>query len=551
MKAYPLFPTRRTHDLNQMWDFTFLTEPPADITAVRFDDRLPVPSAFDAFPAYAGKRGLGLYRRVVEVTPRVASVLKLGGAGMTCRVFVDGCQRAEHIGTYAPFEVRLPPAAHARREIIVLTDNRYDYARCPLHENFHDFYSYGGLVRQVWLEELPAQALQRVQVQTEDLATGRIRVQVACDAAAAPLTYSIDGGASTPAAGPVFTANVPNPTPWSVATPNLHLLTVASGDDAITVRFGLRQVKADGDRVLLNGQPVKLLGYCRHEAHPQFGPATPDALLVADLQWLKGMGCTFIRGSHYQQDPRFLDLCDELGFLVFSESTGWGQTQKQLTDPAFIRLQLEQTQAMIETDFNHPSIILWGFLNEGASNAAYAHDCYAALIKLIRALDPSRLVTYASNHEFDDLFLDQLDVISFNTYPGWYTSDRETERPLNEVVPRIRKLIEALAQRGLADKPLIISEIGAGAIYGWRDPLHGYWTEEYQADLLRLTCRECVDNPRIAGLALWQFCDGRTYQGSGAITRPRTFNNKGTFDEYRRPKAAYEVVKAIFSAARR
>ncbi|MEA2012147.1 MAG: GDSL-type esterase/lipase family protein, partial [Verrucomicrobiota bacterium] len=101
---------------------------------------------------------------------------------------------------------------------------------------------------------------------------------------------------------------------------------------------------------------------------------------------------------------------------------------------------------------------------------------------------------------------------------------------------------------GFGEKPFIISEIGAGAIYGSRDQLNGYWSEEYQAELLRLVCNEVTSNSKIAGVSLWQFCDIRTFQGPRAMTRPRCFNNKGTFDEYRRPKAAYITVKSIFQA---
>jgi beta-glucuronidase len=489
------------------------------------------------------------------VTPHIESVLKIGGAGMFCKVYVDGALIGMLSGTYAPFDLKVPASPQSRREIVVVTDNRYDFERCPLHENYHDFYNYGGLIRQVWLEELPANPLNRLFVITEDLATGMIRVKV--EGAQVPLTYSIDGGPCQAADLTVldntkseFTATVPNPTLWSPKAPNLHVITVDSGTDSITVRFGLRQVRAEKGQILLNGSPLKLLGYCRHEAHPQFGPATPESLMVSDLQLLKGMGCNFVRGSHYQQDPRFLDLCDELGFVVFSESTGWGPDHKQLTDKNFITAQLEQTEAMVVTDFNHPSIILWGFLNEGASDAEFARECYTKLVELIRSLDATRLVTYASNRYLRDIFLDLVDVVSFNFYPGWYSPDRETDRPLGEILPRIRGDIEGLEKLGLSDKPFIISEIGAAALYGCRDPHQGFWTEDYQAELIRIVCQETIDNPRIAGLSLWQFSDIRTYQGSGLLVRPRGFNNKGSFDEYRRPKAAAAVVKAVFATAR-
>ncbi len=558
MTAYPHFTRRLTHDLNRLWDFVFLPESRLDKLApeaLAYTDRLPVPSAFDALPAYAGKRGIGVYRTAVEVTPDTPSVLKIGAAGMTVKVYIDGVATASHIGSYTPFEVLLPAAPHSRREIVVATENRFDYKRNPLQENFFDFYNYGGIFRPVCLEELPEHPLRQAFVTVDDLQAGRIRVVVDLDGAGTGLTCRIDDGdpqavhcTTLPDHRLEFHTVVPNPTLWSPATPNLHTLTLDTGSDAMTVRFGLREVRTENGRVLLNGEPVKLLGYCRHEAHPQFGPATPVSLMAADLQQMRDQGCNFVRGSHYQQDARFLDLCDELGFLVFSESLAWGQHQKQLADPAFIEAQLDQTRVMVQTDFNHPSIIIWGFLNEGASDAEFARGCYEKLISLIRSLDATRLVTYASNRYLTDLFLEQVDLVCFNMYPGWYSSDRDNEHPLDEVLPRIKAMLDGLRERGVSDKPFIISEIGAGAIYGCHDALAGYWSEEYQAELLKLVCQETVTNPAIAGLAIWQFCDIRTYQGSGALGRPRSFNNKGTVDEYRRPKLACSIVKTIFSS---
>jgi beta-glucuronidase len=273
--------------------------------------------------------------------------------------------------------------------------------------------------------------------------------------------------------------------------------------------------------------------------------------MIADLQLLRDLGCNFIRGSHYQQDPRFLDLCDEMGFLVFEESLGWGQQVRHFTDPEFIAAQVAQTAAMIDTGYNHPSVILRGFLNEGESHKEESGNCYRALIGLVRKKDPFRLVAYATNRGLKDRWLELIDVICFNIYPGWYAENCDDESPLGEIVPRIRRELDGLKQRGLSDKPFIISEIGAGALYGWRDPACAYWSEEYQREYLRLACREAADNPAVAGVALWQFCDGRTYRGARALGRPRAFNNKGTLDEYRRPKLAYDTVKEIFNGVKK
>ena len=557
MKAYPHFQKRITHDLNRLWAFKFLdsvTFEAIQPESIQYDDRLPVPSCFDAFPAYIGKRGLGIYRSFVEVTPHQESVLKIGGAGISCKVYVDGLLLGTHFGTYAPFDFKVPASPRSRREIVVVTDNRYDFERCPLHENYFDFYNYGGIIRQVWLEELPAHPIRLVHVIIEDWVTGKIRGKVDFENTPVPVTFTIDGETYQTADLKTlephlaeFTAVVANPTPWNIETPNLHELTVDTGSDSITTRFGLRQVKTESGKILLNDEPLKLLGYCRHECHPLFGAATSETVMVADLQLLKGMGCNFVRGSHYQQDPRFLDLCDEMGLVVFSESTGWQQGSDKLVMQPLIEAQLDQTRAMVVTDFNHPSIIMWGFLNEGASEVESSRGCYSMLIELVRRLDPTRLVTYASCRMLNDLFLDLIDVVSFNIYPGWYSPDLKDEYPLGEVIPKIHELIEGVQKIGGAGKPFVISEIGGAAIYGCRDEFGGFWSEQYQSELLRIICQETVSNPKIAGLSIWQFTDMRTMRGAGALGRPRGFNNKGTFDEYRRPKQAYATVKSIFT----
>jgi beta-glucuronidase len=555
--SFPNYPKRAVSSLNGLWQFTFSPShswADENVGSLRYGDLLSVPSAFDAMPAYNGKRGVGFYRRTFCCTPGRRGRLRFNAVGMYAKVFVDGQKLGEQYAAYTPFEVEVPASEKAERELVVMAGNRFDVALYPLHEIFFDFYAYGGIFRDVEFQELPEKnRIDWVGVETLDYRTGEIRVRVRTAAPANACQISVDNEQpqrrspdETAAGEAIFRLTVADFTPWSPEHPELHTVTVDSGDDAMTVRFGIRQVAAAEGKILLNGVPVKLLGYCRHEAHPQYGPALPMAQLVADLQLLRDSGCNFVRGSHYQQDPRFLDLCDELGMLVFEESMGWGQGQKHFTDPDFVAAQLKQTADMIATSYNHPSVILRGFLNEGASELEESRDCYEQLIRLCRSQDPHRLVTYASNRELRDLFLEQVDVVCFNIYPGWYAEDRDDEKPLGEITKRIQRNLAGLKERGLANKPYIISEIGAGAIYGWRDPICAHWSEEYQREYLRIVCQEVVENAAIAGVALWQFCDCRTYRGAGALGRPRAFNNKGVVDEYRRPKLAFETVKEIF-----
>jgi len=554
---FPAWTKRATSSLNGVWQFKFIESrdfDDDDIAGIEYDDMISVPCAFDATPAYNGKRGIGFYRTTFTVDSGKAARVLFGAVGMYCKVFVDGAKVGEQYAAYTPFQCDLPPAVKSERELVVMVCNRFDYERYKLHENYFDFYAYGGIFRDVELQQLPAGPLiEWVGVDTLDYKTGALQVKIKSAPGRQTLELTLDGGDREVFPDCKFKdgwltleLRLRNFIPWSPKHPELHILTVANGTDAMTVRFGVRQVWTEKGRIILNGKAVKLLGYCRHESHPQFGPALPLTQIISDLQMLRDLGCNFVRGSHYQQDPRFLSLCDELGFLVFEETLSWQAKVKNFADPEFVAAQLYQAKAMIYSSYNNPCIIIRGFLNEGQSDVEEARECYMALIKLFRELDPHRLLTYASCRELKDLFLEHIDVIAFNSYPGWYPHNPDDERPLGEIVPHIHYLMKGLKERGLDDKPYIISEIGAGAIYGWRDPVCSHWSEEYQQEYLRIVCQEVVDNDDIAGVALWQFCDIRTYRGGYALGRPRCFNDKGTVDEFRRPKLSYNTVKEIF-----
>jgi beta-glucuronidase len=438
----------------------------------------------------------------------------------------------------------------------VLNDNRYDAQRVPLQHNFYDFYAYGGIYRSIELHIVPPVYFSKVHLIPGEVSTGKVvasmqiegmnsgELTVSIFADEALVTQSVlsvvEGHASA-------SFNVPNAQPWSAESPQLHTIRIETANDDFCSRIGFRTISTELGRILINGEPIKLLGFCRHEAHPQTGPAVPLSQHIQDLQILKDLGCNFIRGSHYPQDPAFLDLCDELGFYVFEETLAWGNRKQDFTNPAFYSGQLEQTRLMIDKSIHHPSVIMWGHLNEGSSNEDFAVPLYRELYQLCREMDPSRLVTYATMFPMDDLCLAFCDLVSVNIYPAWYAKDVDAVRPLDEINVRIDEILSHLKTVKHGDKPFIISEIGAGAIYGWRDPLNGHWTEDYQADYLETVCQRVVTDEQITGVSLWQYCDGRTYASSRALVRPRAFNNKGTLDEYRRPKMAYKTVKKIFN----
>lgn len=562
MPRYPAFPDRRVQSLDGVWDFCFLGEQDPDslddVGSITFSDKMAVPMAFDAMPQYAGRRGLVAYRLRFALAPGKFGRLLFAGMGMWMRVFVDGEVRGEFALPYSPLECLIPASERTERELVVLVDNRFDPSRSPLQRNYFDFYAYGGLFRSVTLQEV-----QHVWVERAFFSNGQIRLRLGSMRAEPPadanlrfwfnqespheakLAIEWKDGVGTAVVPAEFSGRV-----WSPDTPHLHQLTaevaVEGIRSSVVERFGLREVTTRGTEILLNGQPIRLRGYNRHDAHPQSGPALSPGQHLADLQLLKQLGCNCVRGSHYTQDQEFLELCDELGFLVWEESLGWQQDEEQLTNPRYLELQLDQTRRMVLASMNHPSVILWGFLNEGESHLESTQAAYTMLFQAVRELDSTRLVTYASNHIFDDKNLHLADVISVNCYPAWYAESEEV-RPLEEIEAYLDQLMDSLAERQ-PDKPVIISEIGAGAIYGFRDPLRAHWSEEYQADLLQRVAELVLPHPKLSGLLLWQMYDMRTYSYSKALFRPRAFNNKGTLDEYRRPKLAFEVVRSLFEA---
>ena len=135
--------------------------------------------------------------------------------------------------------------------------------------------------------------------------------------------------------------------------------------------------------------------------------------------------------------------------------------------------------------------------------------------------------------------------MSWNRYDNWYGDRLGAVR---EIIDQTLAWLHNSPKTGGQGKPVIMSEFGGGAIYGWRQPHHHRWTEEYQRDCLDECLEVYLNHPDIAGVAIWQFCDVRVSPGR-AIRRPRCMNNKGTVDEYRRPKLAYATVKQRMAEA--
>ena len=193
---------------------------------------------------------------------------------------------------------------------------------------------------------------------------------------------------------------------------------------------------------------------------------------------------------------------------------------------------------MVTQHYNHPSIYIWGILNECASDSAYGKFCYQKQFACIRALDRSRPRSFASCKFKTDICFGLPEVVSYNIYPKWY-HDTPAKEYLADLYDWVQRETEG------AGKPFLVTEIGAGGLYGYRSPYATKWSEEFQAKALREQLEAVLSFENCAGVYVWQFCDIRISEEWWG-GRPRTMNNKGIVDEYRRPKLCYEVVKELF-----
>ena len=549
-------------DLNGSWEFRFEEGKSAEEAFVAdfvATDTMIVPGCFDMMPKWLMKKGTGLYRRVFELDRDVSAAwLIIDGVGLRAKFKIDGREIGVDEFPWSRVELATGPLKAGRHIIEAAVDNRIDIRTNRLFFPRYDFYSFGGFFHGLSLSF----DNRILRVRTRDFEKGLVEIEaVNFSKTHFDATIVFDGVNKVDAtfkAGRA-TVRVPKCKLWSPDSPNLHTVVV----DGCAARFGVRDIRVDGTHILLNGKRLILKGVNRHESHPDQGAATSEELMLRDIQLLKSIGGNFIRGAHYPQAQRFLDLCDENGILVWEESLGWGnlatQMDREVRDPIFRKLQVEQTRLMVRNSFNHPSVIFFGFLNECQSSEEDVKSLVEELAAVIRAEDSGRLVTFAVNRlpngevgQEEDISAGCCDVISFNTYPGWIDrsdgpGDKESLARLIKSGPYGVDTIVACFERRYPGKPILIAEMGTCGLYGKRDPAGGAWSEEFQAEYFDDVLSAALSNTRLSGVTLWQFCDARSYHRRGPVrVKPLSTNLAGLFDGYRRPKLAVEVVRRHF-----
>ena len=252
--------------LNGLWDFRLERGKSLEDLALpgfAADAKMVVPGAWDAMSHYYNVRGTGCYRRSFELAEDVVNAfLVVDGCCLRSKYWIDGREIGFSKLPWSKFEFATGPLKAGRHEIVAAVDSIVDNSKVKLFWNFYDFYAYGGFHHGVWLEtQERAEQLRRIVVRTRDYRAGLVELE-AQYAGEGPADFlasvSFDGGEPSDV---VFknrraTLNVPGFRLWSPEKPNLHTVTLGTGRQALSARFGIRQVGTAKRRITLNGRPV-------------------------------------------------------------------------------------------------------------------------------------------------------------------------------------------------------------------------------------------------------------------------------------------------------
>ncbi|MDJ0921867.1 MAG: glycoside hydrolase family 2 TIM barrel-domain containing protein [Henriciella sp.] len=421
-----------------------------------------------------------------------------------------------------------------------------------------DFFPYGGLNRPVKLVARPKGGLEAVRINTElngtaadisfQVKTGAVTAQVRVRLSDEIRVWTAQASAHEEHA--TLDLDIHEARLWSPSDPFLHTLEVEALDpdgvviDAYQLPIGIRDVRVEGATLLLNGAPVELKGFGKHEEGPIRGRGLDQPQIIKDFELMAWCGANSFRTSHYPYSEEWLDEADRRGILVISELFSVNLDFRRVSAETLSQHKTALA-AQIARDANHPCVIAWslanepGYLNEPEARSDEAATYWRDLYATARHLDPTRPLTHA-NVEYlglDDPAFAEDDFICLNRYHGWYRDPGQIET----ATEKLKSELDSLATR--FGKPILISEFGADALPGAHATTDQMWTEEYQADLIAAYWRVVTEHPSAIGAHVWNFADFRTAQHG----RRAVLNCKGVFTRTRDPKRAAFVLRDLWA----
>ena len=586
----PCIAQRETQTINDSWKF--LKGECAAASDSAFDDsqwssiHLPHTWNTDAYTEKDYYRGTGWYRRPVHIPGSWEGkqiFLKLDAASKAATIYINGKQVDEHTGGYTACTFDITPFLSAGKANTLAI--RVDNSRMDIPPISGDFTFFGGIYRDVWLTAVPKQRfnlanhgsdgifISTPQV-SEEQATVSIRGEVKNDAqekAALELTHSIyqpDGTLLQTLkqsiqlkAGETYafhneSSPILHPQLWTPETPALYRVETTLRNrktktvlDQSSHHTGFRWFRFDSNEgFFLNGKPYKLRGICRHQDQKPIGVALTDEMHRRDMKLMKEMGANFIRISHYPQDDALLEMCDKLGMLAWEEipiidivpdTPGYGDNCER------------NLREMIRQHYNHPSVIVWGYMNEILLVTQRKYKTEAELKpviertlalanrleKVLKEEDSTRLSTMAfhGSNSYNETGLSNItDVVGWNLYQGWYGGD----------VTGFEKYL-AQQHRDYPTHPMIVSEYGAGSDKRLHSLVpHAFdFSIEYQQKYLEHYLPVLEETPYICGGTHWNFIDFSSALRDESMPR---INNKGLVYADRTPKDVYYYYQATW-----
>jgi beta-galactosidase len=540
--------------------------------------------AFDDEPGYY--RGIGWY--AYTFFPNVNwngqdIILHFEGANQVAEVYVNNQSVGKHIGGYTAFNFNITPyLSYGKKNIIkVKLDNSHNKDIPPLNA---DFTFYGGIYRNVKLmaidpihfdvqdcasegvfietpkvnEHTAEVTVRGTVVNSGSTARNIIVLAKVLDKMGNVVVQKTERKLLTARSSQVFNLKdllIDQPQLWSPETPYLyHVVTsiIEQGKkatlfDEASVAVGMRWFRFDGNGFYLNGKKYALKGTNRHQDFQGNGNALTDDYHRRDFEKIKSIGFNFVRLAHYPQAPEVYRTCDELGLLVWSEIP---VVNEVTPSEAFTDNCLTMMREQIRQTYNHPSVILYGYMNEilikMLSNSKLteeqrqkvATDTRRLALKLdslTKKEAPYRNTVMAIHYEdgYNKYNVCTIpDVVGYNLYFGWYYEQREDlTRFLNE------------EHRRYPNRPIIISEIGADAdFYNHTEVPRSFdFSQEYQVVFHHSALKQMAAMNFLAGYALWNFADF----GAENRTEATPFiNKKGLVGYDRREKEVLSLYRA-------
>ena len=499
--------------------------------------------------------------------------IRVGSANYAAKIWINGSPVGMHEGGHLPFAFNINSYVkfNAENRISIRIENLLKTSRVPPggegipggtgiwnkypKANF-DFFPFGGLQRAVWLLTTPIDGIQDISVKTNiQNKDGEVVVTVQKIGNIKKGTATLTGADNTYAGNLIFSNNtasatikVPNARFWNTTDPYLYNLNVALDDDKdqYNLNIGIRTITVTDKQLLLNGTPIQLKGFNKHEDFPIFGRGAAQPVMIKDFALLKWTGANALRTSHYPDDEEQMNLADREGILVMDEIPAVGLFFEGDDLPARQEQCKKDIEELVARDKNHPSVIIWSLANEPSAPkkeivAGKTSELFEASIQsfkelfaLVKKLDNRpAVIVGAGGAPLEWLALS--DIVCINRYYGWYSNPGD----IKTGAAILSKELDELYQK--IKKPIMLTEFGADTYPGMHATPPEMFTEEYQTEFIKAYLDVAATKDFVTGIYVWVFADFKTSQG---VVRFGGMNYKGVFTQDRKPKMAAHYLRS-------